>query len=203
MAVGISSGGGTGSSAIETSYIQLYNDGFQQQFQQMDTRFAKYFDVVSQDSEFQYYERMGVGDELVSDNVRYADNPVSEISVDRRQIGLDDYHQGKYVEMKDLIRLASDPTNAYVTALTAAAHRKMDKIVLDAIFGTAKTGKSGGTSVSFVGTNSDKITVVTEGIDFCRCFSSDYMAVDADALVTMSDEVINSVAIPKVNRHCC
>ena len=159
MAVGISSGGGTGASAIETSYIQLYNDGFQQQFQQMDTRFAKYFDVVSQDSEFQYYERMGVGDELISDNVRYADNPVSEISVDRRQIGLDDYHQGKYVEMKDLIRLASDPTNAYVTALTAAAHRKMDKIVLDAIFGTAKTGKSGGTSVAFVGTNSDQITV--------------------------------------------
>ena len=61
------------------------------------------------------------------------------------------------MEMK-ICPSASDPTNAYVTALTAAAHRKMDKI-LDAIFGTAKTGKSGGTSVSFVGTNSDKITV--------------------------------------------
>ena len=159
MAEGISSGGGTGSSAIEVAYIQRYKDGFEQQFQQFDTKFAQYFDVVSQASEFDYYERIGLAEDLVEVNTRYHDNPVSEIPHDRRRIGLRDFEQGKMIEPKDLIRLSSDPTNAYTMALKAAAHRTMDDIVLDRIFDVAHVGKKGEVTVAFVGTNSGKITV--------------------------------------------
>jgi hypothetical protein len=159
MADGISSVGGTGSEAIENSFIQLYKAGFDQQFQQFDTKLARYFDIQSQAGEFEYYDRIGLGEELVEVNTRYHDNPQSEIPHDRRRLGLRDFEQGKYMEPKDLFRLAQDPTNAYVTALKAAAHRKMDDLVLERIFDVAHVGKKGESTVSFVGTTADKITV--------------------------------------------
>jgi hypothetical protein len=156
---GISSVGGTGSNAIETSYIQMYKSGFMQQFQQFDTKLANYFDIQSQAGEFEYYDRIGLADELVEVNTRYHDNPQSEIAHDRRRLGLRDFEQGKYMEPKDLFRLAEDPSNAYVTALRGAAHRKMDDIVINRIFDVAHVGKKGEASVSFVSSTTDKITV--------------------------------------------
>lgn len=156
---GLSSAAGTGSSAIENAYIQMYKEGFAQQFQQFDTKIASIFTITSQASEFDYHERIGLGEELVEVTTRYHDNPVSEISHDRRRIGLRDFEQGKMIEPKDLRRLASDPTNAYVTALKSAAHRTMDKLVLDRIFDVAFAGKKGEQPITFSGTNSGKITV--------------------------------------------
>jgi len=159
MPEGISSAGGTGASAIEVAFIQRYKDGFEQQFQQMDTKLAQYFDVVSQASEFEYYDRIGLAEELVEVTTRYHDNPVSEIPHDRRRIGLRDFEQGKMIEPKDLVRMSSDPRNAYTMALKGAAHRKMDDIVIGRIFDTANVGKKGETVVNFVSATSGKITV--------------------------------------------
>jgi hypothetical protein len=159
MPQGISSVGGTGSNAIETSYIQRYKSGFMQQFQQFDTRFANYFNIQAQSGEYEYYDRIGIADDMVEVTGRYHDNPQSEIAHDKRRIGLRDFEQGKYMEPKDLYRLADDPTNAYITALKGAAHRKMDDIVLDRIFDVAYVGKKGEQAVTFVGTTADKITV--------------------------------------------
>jgi len=152
---GISSVGGTGSNAIEQAYIQLYKKGFEQQFQQFNTKIAGYFTPVPQASEFDFYDRIGLAEELQEANERYGDNPMSEIPHDRRRIGLKDYDQGKAMDPKDLIRLASDPTNAYITALKAAAHRKMDKIVINRIFDIANVGKNGAGTVTFVGTTAN------------------------------------------------
>ena len=63
------------------------------------------------------------------------------------------------MEPKDLFRLAEDPSNAYVTALRAAAHRKMDDIVINRIFDVAQVGKKGEGTATFVSTNAGKITV--------------------------------------------
>lgn len=156
---GISSVGGTGASAIETAYIQMYRDGFAQQFQQHDSKFMSVFDVVSQASEFDYYDRIGLAEDMVEVTSRYHDNPTSEIPHDRRRVGLRDFEQGKYMEPKDVVRLASDPRNAYIMAFKAAANRKMDNIILDKIFDVAYVGKSGSASVAFVGTTTDKVTV--------------------------------------------
>jgi len=156
---GISSVGGVGSSAVETSFIQMYREGFAQQFQQFDSRFMQVFDVVRQASEFDYYDRIGLAEEMEEVTTRYHDNPTSEIPHDRRRIGLRDFEQGKYMEPKDVIRLASDPRNAYIMAFKAAANRKVDRIILDRIFDVAHTGKKGEGTVAFVGTNADKVTV--------------------------------------------
>lgn len=90
---------------------------------------------------------------------RYGDNPMSEISHDRRRIGLGDYDNGKAIDEKDLIRVATDPTSSYMQALVASANRKVDDIIINGFTSTAYTGKAGATSVNFVTTTSGKISV--------------------------------------------
>jgi len=93
------------------------------------------------------------------DTTRYGDNPHSDISHDRRQIQLKDYDQGRMIDEKDLQRVATDPTNAYMQALVASAHRKVDDVIISGLTADAKTGKSGGTTIPFVSTTAGKITV--------------------------------------------
>jgi len=159
MSVAISSAGGTGAAAIEKAYVNMFKDGFSQAFQQFDTVFAPYFQMERQDSEFAYYDRIGHAEDMTEDNVRYADNPVSEIPHDRRRSQLKDYHLGKYIEPKDMYRILSDPTNEYQVALRASGNRKIDDIVRDNIFGTAYAGKKGEQAVTFVPTSRANISV--------------------------------------------
>lgn len=118
-----------------------------------------YVESVRQASEFDYYDRVGLADDMQQSTTRYGDNPMSEISHDRRRIGLADYDQGKAIDEKDLVRVATDPTNAYMQALVASANRKLDDIIISGLTADAYTGKAGATTVSFVGTTSGKITI--------------------------------------------
>ena len=134
---------------------------------------------------------------------RYGDNPMSEISHDRRRIGLGDYDNGKAIDEKDLIRVATDPTSSYMQALVASANRKMDDIIIAGLTSTAYTGKAGATSVNFVSTASGKVSVgavsdvqtritagtyvaresATEGIDIAKDYTG---AAAADSGITLA-----------------
>lgn len=147
--------------SIETTYRNMFRTGLEQSFQQFDSRLLPYIEIERQSSEFDFYDRIGIADEMTEDNGRYADNPVSEIEFDRRRIGLRDYEQGKYIDEKDLIRVATDPTNAITQAMLASGYRKMDDIIFDRMYGPAYSGKKGDTTINWVGTatNSNKIRV--------------------------------------------
>lgn len=137
-------------SSIETAYVEQYRAGFEQAFQQFDARFAPYVEMERQASEFDYYDRIGIAEDMTEDTTRYGDNPKSEIPHDRRRIGLRDYELGKYVDEKDLIRTLTDPSSAYQVAMRASGFRKLDDIVMDAFFGPAYIGKKGENVMNFV-----------------------------------------------------
>ena len=119
--------------SIETSYRNMFKAGFEQSFQQTESKLMPFVETVRQASEFDYYDRIGIADEMTEDTTRYGDNPVSEIEHDRRRCHLRDYELGKYVDEKDLIRVVSDPTNSYVQAMQASCHRKIDDIIEQAM----------------------------------------------------------------------
>jgi hypothetical protein len=135
--------------ALNTAYVESFKAGFEQAFQQTESKLQPYFEQESQNEEFQYFDRIGVAEEMTEDATRYGDNPNSDISHDRRRIGLKDYELGKYIDEKDLKRVLTDPMNAYTQALLASGKRKIDDIIIDRIFGEAYTGRSGGTTVTF------------------------------------------------------
>lgn len=159
MAYFISSGGGTGSSAIDTVKVNQFKAGFTEAFQQMDVRLVDSFMMESQDSEYAYWDRIGLAEDMTEDTVRYGDNPQSEVPFDRRRTQTRNYELGKYIDPKDLTRVLTDPTAPTIAQMRYSGHRKMDDIVRDNIFGTAYAGKAGTTPISFVGTNTGTVTV--------------------------------------------
>jgi len=142
-------GSPAGGTSINDAYVQAYKAGFEQAFQQSESKLQPYFEQETQNEEFQYFDRVGVAEAMSEDATRYGDNPNSEIAHDRRRIGLKDYELGKYVDEKDLKRVLTDPMNAYTQALLASGRRKIDDIIIDKFFGEAYIGKSGGTTRTF------------------------------------------------------
>ena len=144
---------GNAENYIEKSYVAAFREGFEQAFQQTESKLQPYFESETQNEEYQYFDRIGVADNMSEDTSRFASNPNSSIDHDRRRIGLKDYELGKYIDEKDLKRVVTDPMNSYTQALLASGKRKIDDIIIDSFFGSAYTGKNGSTAVAFTGDN--------------------------------------------------
>lgn len=66
---------------------------------------------------------------------------------------MDSYEWADLIDDADKVRMLIDPTSAYARTAAAAIGRAMDDAIIAAALGTAKTGKSGTTSTSFLSSN--------------------------------------------------
>ena len=148
--------------SIETAYVAAFREGFEQAFQQSESKLQPYFEQETQNSEYQYFDRIGEAEAMAPITSRLGNNPTSEILHNRRRVGLVDYELGKYIDEKDLKRVVTDPMNAYTQALLASGKRKIDDIIIDKFFGTANTGKNGDTAVTFTA-NADNAETIKVG----------------------------------------
>jgi len=78
-----------------------------------------------------------------------------DAATDRRWVLPTDWDLPQLIDSFDKLRLLTDPESAYVQNAVFAAGRKMDDLIIEAFFGTAKTGKSGSTNTS----HSNDVTV--------------------------------------------
>lgn len=76
-----------------------------------------------------------------------------DAAVDRRWVFPSDFDLPQMIDSFDKLRLLTDPQSAYVQNAVYAAGRKMDDLIIAAIFGTAKTGETGATSTVFSSSN--------------------------------------------------
>lgn len=68
---------------------------------------------------------------------------------DRRWVLPSDFDLNQLIDSFDKLRLITDPESATVMNAVMAAGRQIDDVIVDAYFGTAKTGKSGATDTAF------------------------------------------------------
>lgn len=71
-----------------------------------------------------------------------------DASTDRRWILPQDFDLPQLIDSFDKLRLLTDPESVYVQNAVFAAGRQIDDVIIDAFFGTAKTGKTGSTSTA-------------------------------------------------------
>ena len=64
-------------------------------------------------------------------------------------VTMDSYEWADLIDDADKVRMLIDPTSTYARA-AAAAMVAMDDAIIEAATGTAKTGKSGGTSTTML-----------------------------------------------------
>lgn len=136
------------SNQIDTALVQAYRSNIEIQFQQKGSRLRGTVRTETQHAEFDFYDRIGpvTANKVVT---RGGDTQYSDTPFDRRRIGLDDYDFADLIDRKDKLRMLADPTSSFTQNAVFALGRAIDDTIITAGFGTAFTGKTGATSVTF------------------------------------------------------
>lgn len=99
---------------------------------------------------------------------RFGPMPRVDAATDRRWVFPTDYDLPQLIDSFDKLRLLTDPESSYVMNAVMGAGRQIDRNIIRAFTGTAKTGKTGSTSTSFtagnevdvsLGSSNSKLTV--------------------------------------------
>lgn len=147
---------------VDTALVQSYKKNIEVKFQQRVSRLRPYVRVESQNAEFDFYDRIGPTDaaEILT---RHGDTPLISTPHDRRRVALRDFDWGDLIDRKDKLRMLADPTSPYVRNGVSALARKMDDVLIEAGFGTAYTGKTGSTQVTFAAASEVAVNYVETG----------------------------------------
>lgn len=85
--------------------------------------------------------------------VKNGDSPEDEVTTARRWYVPRTYNWGHLFDRLDKIRTMGDPNNMYALAAKKAFGRNEDDLIVEAFFGTNKTGQYGETNTSFTAGN--------------------------------------------------
>lgn len=96
---------------------------------------------------------------------RHSDTPLLDLTQDKRWVHPTDYEWATLIDTQDQLRSIVDLTSPIARAGAAGMSRKMDDVILAAIFGTNYTGENGTTSESFgtLGSGTYDVDVDTGG----------------------------------------
>lgn len=97
--------------------------------------------------------------EMQQVTTRFGAMPRVDAAVARRWVFPTDYDLPQLIDKFDKLRLLTDPESLYVQNALMAAGRQVDKVIIDAFQGTAKTGVNGATSTSFTSGNEVDVAV--------------------------------------------
>jgi|TARA_X000001382_G_scaffold106981_1_gene82528 hypothetical protein len=136
------------STTITTAFVQQFSSNIALLSQQMGSLLRSSVDVESVNAEKAFFDQVGVA-AAVARTTRNSDTPLMDTPHTRRMVTMTDYEYADLIDSQDKIRMLADPTSTYARAAAAAMGRAMDDVIIAAMHGTAKTGASGATSVSF------------------------------------------------------
>ena len=140
------------STQITTAFVNQYSANVQMLSQQMGSLLRNAVDVETVNGEKAFFDQVGSAAAVLRTS-RHADTPLIDTPHSRRMVTLSDYEYADLIDDQDKVRMLIDPTSTYSRAAAAAMGRAMDDVIISAALGTAKTGKDGSTSTSFLAAN--------------------------------------------------
>lgn len=135
------------STQITTAFSQQFSSNVTLLSQQMGSILRAGVDEESVTGEKAFFDQVGAA-AAVKRTSRHGDTPLVETPHSRRQVTLETYEWSDLIDDADKVRMLIDPTSTYARAAAAAIGRSIDDEIIAAATGTAKTGKSGGTSTT-------------------------------------------------------
>ncbi|MCP5018868.1 MAG: hypothetical protein GY938_26870 [Ketobacter sp.] len=136
------------STQITTAFVNQYRDNVEHLLRQEGSKLRMCVRTETQNGEKAYYEQ--IGDSTVKtktsrhSKVEYSDTPHA-----RRMVVTEYKYTSDLVDKDDKLRMLIDPTSDYAQSQSDALGLDLDRTILTAAFGTAYTGKEGGTSTAF------------------------------------------------------
>lgn len=138
---------------VTTAFVKQYSDNITILSQQKGSKLLgstmTKTDVVGKET---YMDQIGAT-EVVERTSRHSDSPLISTPHRRRRITMRDFEWGDLIDEFDMLKTLIEPSNAYVQAGGYAMGRKIDDIILEAMFADAASGEEGGTLVPFAAAN--------------------------------------------------
>lgn len=147
---------------VDTAYVNQYRNNVSMLVQQKGSRLRPFVRVEPQNSEFEFYDRIGATD-AVEITGRHQDTPLVSTPHDRRRVSLRDFDWADLIDRQDKLKMLIDPTSAYAMNAVFAMGRKMDDMIINSAFDTAYAGKNGTSTVSFPAANQVAVNYVESG----------------------------------------
>lgn len=136
------------SNQITTAFVDEFKSGIDLLLQAKGSMIRPFVRIETQNSEEAFYDRIGAT-AAVKRTTRHGDTPLIETPHDRRSVRMEDFEWADLIDDQDKIRLLNDPTNAYSMNAAFALGRSMDDVIIEAAFGTARTGRNGTGTATF------------------------------------------------------
>lgn len=149
-----------GVNAIDEVMVEGYRSTLYMLSQQKDERLWGRARMETQNVETDYYDRIGVVEEVNVVVSRLGATPENQVDHSRRAIDLQDADWGTAIDNFDRLRILMAPDGAYTMAAKLAMGRKKDDIWIAGVLGPARTGKRGTTLVNLP--DSQKLVCVGE-----------------------------------------
>lgn len=140
------------SQQISTAYVKQFHGDVEMLVQQEGSVMAECVRNESQNSEIQFWEQVGPTLATRITN-RHGDSPQVDSVHDRRGVSLEFFDWGDFIDRVDKVQILIDPSNPYAKNAAYALGRERDVIILQAIYGAAKVGKEGTSTVAFTAAN--------------------------------------------------
>jgi len=157
------------STQITTAFVNQFSSNVSMLSQQMGSLLRGAVDTESVTGEKAFFDQVG-SVAAVAKQSRHSDTPILETPHSRRQVTLTTYEWADLIDDADKVRMLQDPTSSYARAAAAAIGRSMDDVIIDAMGGTAKTGKEGATSTVFA--SGQKIVHGSAGLTVAKLVSA-------------------------------
>ena len=141
------------SNGIDTALVKQFNANVEILSQQKGSKLRNAVrlktGVVGEDT---YIDQIGKTS-AVKRVSRHPDTPLVDTQWARRKISMVDYDWADLIDKADKLKMLADPASEYVMNASFAIGRAFDDEVITSAFGTAYTGKAGGTSTTFPAAN--------------------------------------------------
>jgi DNA-binding protein len=134
------------SQQIDQNYVNQFGANVLHLSQQKGSKLRSTVRNESQKAEVQFYDRIGTVAAVIKAG-RHSNTPQLDTPHSRRACSLVDYEWADLIDSQDKMRSLNDPTNDYVMAAMWAMGRSMDDVIIEALGGTAYSGKAGTTAV--------------------------------------------------------
>ena len=189
--------------SIDQLFVQQYRNTLITLAQQKESRLSgTTIPPIEVRGEYFYWERIGAT-EMEDLESRHADTPNIEMPHSRRRATSVPKVWATLLDRTDQVRMLVDPLNAYNQGARFAAARTKDKIIIDALEGSAWAGKTGTTEVPLPA--AQKIAHGEVGLTLAKILEAkeklDAAEIDPDApryFVTTARQVTNLLGVTEV-----
>jgi hypothetical protein len=140
------------SDQISTALVKGFKKNFQLLAQQKSSRLRMAVREEELTGEDDFFDQIGASDGTdITD--RHGDTVYAQTPHARRKVFAQPWQWGELIDKPDKVRMLGDPQSTYVKAAVASAGRRIDDHIIGAFFGSAWTGKTGTTEVTFPAAN--------------------------------------------------